>query len=127
MAEIQVLRTHIINYSKTRSVYVEYRKSGYSKKFFEAHREEITLHKAAKNAFSALPESEKRDGKLPTVKQLSEEYARVLDKKKKAYSEYREAREEMKKYTMAKHNIDEFMRKSEQEERAEKKRKELSR
>jgi len=127
LAEIAVLRTHIINYSKTRSVYVEYRKSGYSKKFFEAHREEITLHKAAKNAFSALPESEKRDGKLPTVKQLSEEYARVLDKKKKAYSEYREAREEMKKYTMAKHNIDEFMRKSEQEERAEKKRKELSR
>ncbi len=127
LAEIAVLRTHIINYSKTRSVYVEYRKSGYSKKFFEAHREEITLHKAAKEAFSALSESKKKDGKLPTVKQLSEEYARVLDKKKKAYSEYRGAREEMKKYTMAKHNIDEFMRKSEQEERDQKKRKELSR
>ena len=28
-----------------------YRKSGYSKKFLEAHREEITLHKAAKAAF----------------------------------------------------------------------------
>lgn len=127
LAEIAVLRTHIINYSKTRSVYVEYRKSGYSKKFYEAHREEITLHKAAKEAFSALPESKKNDGKLPTVKQLSEEYAKVLDKKKKAYSEYREAREEMKKYTMSKHNIDEFMRKSEQEERDKKKRKELSR
>ena len=115
LAEIAVLKTHIINYSKTRDVYVAYRKSGYSKKFFEAHREEITLHKAAKEAFNALPESQKKDGKIPTVKQLSEEYARVLDKKKKAYSEYREAREEMKKYTMAKHNIDEFLRKSEQE------------
>ncbi|CRZ35092.1 relaxase/mobilization nuclease-like protein [Herbinix hemicellulosilytica] len=127
LAEIAVLKTHIINYSKTRDVYVAYRKSGYSKKFFEAHREEITLHKAAKEAFSALPESQKKDGRIPTVKQLNEEYARVLDKKKKAYSEYREAREEMKKYTMAKHNIDEFMRKSEQEERNQKKRKELSR
>lgn len=127
LAEIAVLKTHIINYSKTRDVYVAYRKSGYSKKFFEAHREEITLHKAAKEAFNALPESKKKDGKLPTVKQLSEEYARVLEKKKKAYSEYREAREEMKKYTMAKHNIDEFMRKSEQEEQEQKKKRVLSR
>lgn len=30
MAEIAVLRTHIINYSKTREVYVAYRKAGYS-------------------------------------------------------------------------------------------------
>ena len=43
--------THIINYAKTRPVYDAYRKSGYSKKFLEAHREEIALHKAAKAAF----------------------------------------------------------------------------
>ena len=42
------------NYSNTRDVYVEYRKSGYSKKFFEEHREEIQLHKAAKDAFNQL-------------------------------------------------------------------------
>ena len=51
LAEIAVLKTHIINYAKTRPVYDAYRKSGYSKKFLEAHREEITLHKAAKAAF----------------------------------------------------------------------------
>ncbi len=95
---------------------VAYRKSGYSKKFYEAHREEITLHKAAKEAFSALPESEKIDGKLPTVKQLSAEYGQVLAEKKKTYSEYRLAKEEMKTYTMAKHNVDEFLRKAEEEE-----------
>lgn len=54
IAEILVLKKHIINYSKTRDVYVEYRKAGYSKKFFEAHREEITIHKAAKQAFDEL-------------------------------------------------------------------------
>lgn len=127
LAEIAVLKTYIINYAKTRDTYVAYQKSGYSRKFFEAHREEILLHKAAKDAFSNLPESQKRNGKIPTVKQLSEEYARVLSAKKKAYSEYREAKEEMKKYTTAKHNIDEFLRKSEQEEKEQKKRRVISR
>lgn len=51
MAEIAVLRTHIINYVKTRDTYVAYRKAGYSKKFREEHEEEILLHQAAKNAF----------------------------------------------------------------------------
>ena len=67
------------------------------------------------------------NGKIPTVKQLSEEYAKVLSAKKKAYSEYREAKEEMKKYTTAKHNVDEFLRKSEQEEKEQKKRRVISR
>ena len=51
LTEIAVLKTHIINYAKTREVYAAYRKAGYSKTFLEAHREEITLHKAAKAAF----------------------------------------------------------------------------
>ena len=33
MGEIQTLRTHIMNYSRTRSVYTGYRKAGYSKKY----------------------------------------------------------------------------------------------
>ena len=54
LQEIAALKKHIINYSKTREVYVAYRKAGYSKKFFEGHREAITLHKAAKEAFEQL-------------------------------------------------------------------------
>ena len=38
MAEIAVLKTHIINYAKTHEVYTAYRKAGYSKAFLEAHR-----------------------------------------------------------------------------------------
>ncbi len=87
MAEILVLKTHILNYAKTKDVYVAYRKAGYSKAFFEAHREEITLHKAAKQAFSELGVE-----KLPTVKQLNEEYAELLAGKKEAYREYRKAK-----------------------------------
>lgn len=103
MAENKVLKTHIINYSKTRDIYIAYRKSGYSKKFFEAHREEITLHKAAKEAFSHLP-----DGKIPKVKDLNEEFARLLSEKKAAYSEYKKIKKEMRDYQIAKQNVESF-------------------
>lgn len=103
MAENKVMKTHIINYSKTRDIYVAYRKSGYSKKFFEAHREEITLHKAAKEAFSKLP-----DGKIPKVKDLNEEFARLLSTKKEAYSEYKKIKKEMREYQIAKQNVESF-------------------
>src|SRR5699024_12380632 len=44
MAEIAVLRTHIINYAKTREVYVAYRKAGYSKKFLAEDRKSTRLN-----------------------------------------------------------------------------------
>ena len=96
LAEIAVLRTHIINYSKTRNVYVAYRKAGYSRKFYEAHREEIMLHKAAKEAFNQLNVK-----KIPRVKELNVEYAEVLKQKKAAYAEYRSVRKEMQDYVIA--------------------------
>ena len=101
LTEIASLKKHIINYSKTRSTYEEYRKAGYSKKFFEAHREELTLHKAAKQAFDEL---EVR--KIPKVKELSAEYARILTEKKQAYAEYRMIKEEAQELVIAKMNID---------------------
>lgn len=114
LAEIAVLKKHIINYSKTKQIYVAYRESGYSKKFFEEHREEITLHKAAKDAFSKIK------GKIPTIKELNAEYAEVLMEKKKTYAEYKQARQEMKDYQTAKYNVDRFLQTEEQEKRAEK-------
>ena len=82
---------------------MEYRKSGYSKKFFEAHRAEITLHKEAKNAFDQLGVK-----KLPKIKDLSAEYAQVLAEKKATYAEYRVARSEMQEYQKARHNVEVF-------------------
>ena len=90
------MKKHIINYSKTRKDYVAYRKAGYSKKFFEGHREDITLHKAAKEAFEKLGLK-----KLPHVKELNAEYAQLLEQKKAAYPAYRKARAEMQEYLVA--------------------------
>ena len=104
MAEIAVLRTHIVNYAKTRETYVSYRKAGYSKKFREEHEADILLHQAAKNAFEDLGVK-----KLPTVKSLQAEYAQLLDDKKKAYGEYRRSREEMRELLTAKANVDRIL------------------
>ena len=96
LQEIAALKMHIINYSKTREVYAAYRKAGYSRRFFEEHRESITIHKAAKEAFDKLGLK-----KLPRVKELSAEYAEVLARKKTAYPEYRKAREQMQEFLVA--------------------------
>ena len=101
MAEISVLQTHIINYAKTRDVYVAYRKAGYSKKFRAEHESEILLHQAAKKAFDELGLK-----KLPTVKSLRSEYAELLAKKKKMYAEYRKARDDMRELFIHKANVD---------------------
>ena len=82
LAEINVLKTHIVNYSKTKEVYVAYRKSGYSKKFLAEHEADIIIHKAAKKAFDELGVK-----KLPTVKSLQVEFAEQLSEKKAAYAE----------------------------------------
>ena len=103
LAEIAVLKAHIINYAKTREVYAAYRKAGYSKAFLEAHREEITLHKAAKTAFD-----EAGLQKLPKVKALDAEFAELLSKKKAAYPDYRKARNEMQELVRAQKNVERF-------------------
>ncbi len=82
MAEIAVLRIHIIKYAKNREIYVVYRKAGYSKKFREEYEKEILLHQAAKNAFDEMGVK-----KLPKVKELQTEYAKLLEEKKKTVVE----------------------------------------
>lgn len=100
LSEIAALKKNIINYSKTRSVYEEYRRAGYSKKFLEAHRDEIIIHKSAKAAFDELGVNQ-----IPKVKTLSAEYAEVLAAKKQAYAEYRQAKSETQEMLIAQRNI----------------------
>ena len=100
LKEIGILKKAIVDYSKTRSVYEAYRKAGYSRKYLQEHREEIAVHNAAKKVFDSLP-----GRKIPKMKELSEEYGRVLERKKVAYKEYRAARDDMKKYMIVRKNV----------------------
>ncbi|MDD6716365.1 MAG: relaxase/mobilization nuclease domain-containing protein [Firmicutes bacterium] len=101
MQEIRKLRTHIINYSKTRDTYAAYRKAEYSRKFFEAHREEITLHKAAKEAFDQLELK-----KIPRVAELNAEFNRLAKEKNAMYAQYRTERDRMRDLANAKRNAE---------------------
>lgn len=101
LAEIAILKTHIINYAKTRDVYAAYCKAGYSKKYLVEHESDILLHKAAKKAFDDLGVK-----KLPTVRSLQAEYATLLSEKKEVYADYRQARDDMKGLLTVKANVD---------------------
>ena len=104
MAEIAVLKTHIITYAKTRDIYVAYRKAGYSKKFKAEHESEILLHQAAKKAFDDLGVK-----KLPTLKSLQAEYASLMAEKKSTYADFRKARDQMKELLIVKANVDRLL------------------
>ena len=104
MDEISDLRRHIINYVRTKDVNAEYRKHGYSRAFFEAHREELALHKAAKEAFSKAGLQ-----KLPKNHELNEEFQNLLARKREAYSKYHQARDTMKQYNLARKNVESFL------------------
>ena len=104
MAEVAQLKTHIINYSKTREVYAAYKKSQHKKKFLAEHGAEIAQHDAAKKAFDAL------GGKpIPKVAQLSQEYAALMAEKQAQYAEYRVLRQDMIDYRTMKQNVDKIL------------------
>jgi len=109
MKDISELEKHIFTYSKTRDVYISYRKSGYSRKFYEEHEQEILQHKAAKEAFN-----NQKLQKIPTVKSLKIEYAELLEQKKKLYPGYQEAKKDMQEAAVAKANVDRILDKKDE-------------
>ena len=118
MAANLALQKHIQNYAKTGDIYAAYRKSGYSRKYYEDHRAEIMLHKAAKEAFN-----ESGFTKLPTIGELRQEYAGLITQKKEAYKGYREAKREMQDLLKARQNVEQFYGDDLKKEREEARRK----
>lgn len=104
MAELHALKGHIINYVKTREVYAAYRMAGYSKKFVAEHEQEIKLHQAAKEAFSALGTQ-----KIPKVKEIQAEYDALREKKKQAYAAYHQAQDEMRQLLTVRANVERIL------------------
>ena len=118
MAEIAQLKTHIINYSRTRELYAAYKRSRHKNEFLEKHGTEIAKHEAAKKAFDAL------GGKsIPKVAQLSEQYAALLAEKQKQYAEYKVLRQEMIAYQTMKQNVDKILGLEVEEQKHNKKQK----
>ncbi len=102
--EIKMLKVHIFNYRKTRDIYTNYKRAGYSKKFYAEYEKEILLHKASKKAFDELGVK-----KLPTIKALDIEFQEVLAHKKKLYATYKDVRKEMQDLVTTKQNVDSIL------------------
>lgn len=76
MKEISEQKKAILAYRRTKSVYAQYRESGWSPAFYNAHAKEIEAHKAAEQVY------QKANGQLPTLAELSAEYDRLLHQKR---------------------------------------------
>ena len=79
-----------------------------SKKFCSIRRQ--------KNAFDEMGVK-----KLPKVKDLQSEYAKLLEEKKKTYAEYRRSREEMRELLTAKANVDRLLKMDEEQKKEQEK------
>ena len=58
--------------------------------------------------------------KLPSVKSLQEEYAKLLSEKKAAYAEYQRSRDEMREVLLHTQNVDRMLGKNKREEEKKK-------
>lgn len=104
IAEVNALREQIIAYAKTREVFAEYKASRYSRKFYDAHADEIELHREAKRYFN-----ERNLKHLPKVKDLSAEFNALVAEKREAYAEYRALRDEHRELLVHRHNVETFL------------------
>ena len=101
IAEVNELRGQIIAYAKTREVFAEYKASRYSRKFYDAHANEIEQHREAKRYFNEHDLS-----RLPKVKDLSAEFHALVAEKRSAYADYRALRDEHRELLVHRHNVE---------------------
>ncbi len=101
LSEIAVMKKHIVNYAKAKDVFAEYKASGYNQEFFEKHSDLLIPRRAAKQAFDEFKKIHGKDVPIPKVKDLSAEYAEILERKKKSYAEYRKNKKEAKDWQVA--------------------------
>lgn len=104
MKEINQLRQAIRDYRRTKDVYAKYKESGWSPKFYNAHREEIEAHKKAQAVYGSV------DGKMPSLKELSAEYDALREETEKEKTKLEEIKPTLTNLNHVKYNFDILMR-----------------
>jgi hypothetical protein len=104
MTAIANLQKSIANYARTRDLFAEYKRVGYSKKFYAEHADEIEKHLAAKKEFEKF-----KGEKIPTIGELKQQYATVLAEKKSAYAEFKSSRETLTELQKAQKNVEQIL------------------
>lgn len=100
MKEINTLRKAIRDYRRTKDIYTQYRESGWSARFYNEHRSEIEAHKKAQEVYSL------HGGKLPTLKELSEEYEKLKAQKEADTADLAALKSKLTTLNHVKYNFD---------------------
>lgn len=95
------MQQHIIDYKKTRDVYMAYHKAGYSKKFLSEHESDIIKHKAAKKFFD-----DRGMTKWPKIKKLRADFHELVAKKRTLNAERKKVEKEVRELQMAQYFVD---------------------
>jgi hypothetical protein len=99
---IAELQKQIGTYGKTRAVFDAYKKSGWSRKFFDEHAADINMHRTAKRYF----DEHGHKGKLPSINALKQEWATLNTEKKRLYADYHKQKDNARELATAKYNAD---------------------
>ena len=119
MVEVQALQQHSKIYRNTRQILYRVTASlDYSKNSLKNTVQEITIHKAAKQAFDELQIT-----KLPSMQSLYEEFHQLAVQKKQDYAEYRQIRKEKEELLIAKRTVETILNIDRQKEQEKEKRK----
>ena len=106
MKAISELQKYIGTYSKTRDIYIQYRKLTGKKQveFYEQHTSEINACQGTKWYFDSLGLK-----KLPSIQSLKQEYATLAAENERRYPEQKRAREKMIELLTAKNNVERIL------------------
>lgn len=102
--EISELQKSIGTYGKTREIYAKYKGTGWSRSFYDIHRADIVLHRAAKKHFDEL-----RLKKLPTINQLRQEYSKLTNERKTLYGDYHKLKKTSRDLAVACNNAERIL------------------
>jgi hypothetical protein len=99
------LKAAIIDYAKTKPVFLEYKAKKYSNKFLSEHESEIAIYRAAQATMKDILQGDK----LPKMEDLKAEWQTLTAEKKSGYIEYRTAQKDMRDIITVKANIDHLL------------------
>ena len=99
------LRAAVVDYTKTRPIFEEYKSKKYSNKYLEEHRADIAVYRAAQATMKTLLNG----AKLPKMAALRTEWQTLAAAKKSGYAKYRAAQKDMREAVTIKANIDHLL------------------
>ena len=90
LQQISLLQRHIGTYGKTKEVYKQYKQTKSKEQFRLENEKAITDHETARAYFDESGYGFSSVNKLPTIKELQEQYAKHTADKKSLWSQYHE-------------------------------------